>query len=176
MTGVQTCALPIYINVTLRDDTDNVTLGTQTISGGLTAGASRTLNYSWDTQGASLGDHTLTASHDFSDENAANDSKSTTVTITDSAAPSGMHVGDLFPYRSSEGSSWTGYVIVGIEDSDHVAVEGATVYGRWTDNGLAVDECTTDYAGECLMLNTFLSNKTKKTTFTVTNVVYPGLD
>ncbi len=26
------------------------------------------------------------------------------------------------------------------------------------------------------MLNTFLSNKTKKTTFTVTNVVYPGLD
>ncbi len=67
-------------------------------------------------------------------------------------------------------------MIVRIEDSDHVPVEGATVYGRWTGNGLAVDECTTDYAGECLMLNTLLSNKTKKTTFTVTNVVYSGLD
>jgi len=53
------------INVTLTDDTDNVAIGTETISGGLAAGASTTLTFSWDTTDASIGDHTLTASHDF---------------------------------------------------------------------------------------------------------------
>ncbi len=165
------------IIVTLRDDTDGDTIGTQTIVGGLAAGASSTLNYTWDTGSASLGDHSLTASHDFSDENAANNSKSATVTIADTPALStGMHVGDLFPYKSSEGKTWTAYVIVRIEDSEHDPVVGATVYGRWTGNGLAVDECTTDYAGECLMLSTLLPKKTRQVTFTVTGVVYQGLD
>ncbi len=148
------------IVVTLNDDTDNTTIGIQTIVGGLTAGASTTLNYDWDTQSASLGDHTLTASHDFSDENTTNDAQSTTVRVSDDPAPAtGMHVGDLFPYNSSEGKTWSAYVIVRIEDSDHKLVEGATVYGSWTGGGLAVDECLTEYAGECLMLSTFLRKK-----------------
>ena len=165
------------ITVTLHDDTDNVEIGSQTIVGGLAAGASATLDYTWDTQGASLRDHTLTASHDFSDENAANNSKSATVTLGDTPPPAtGMHVGDLFPYSSSEGKTWTAYVIVRIEDSDHNPVEGATVYGTWTGGGLAVDEWPTDYAGECLMLSTLMRKKTRRATFTVTSVVYPGLD
>lgn len=160
------------INVTLRDVTDDVTIDTQTIVGGLAAGASSTLNYTWDTGSASLGDHSLTASHDFSDENTANNSKSATVTIADTPPPAtGMHVGDLFPYRSTEGKTWTAYVIVRIEDSDHDPVVGATVYGSWTGNGLAVDQCETDYAGECLMLTTLLSKRTKQVTFRVTDVV-----
>ena len=68
------------ITVTLSDDTDAVTIGPQTI-GGLVAGASTTLTYSWNTSGASTGDHTLTASHDLSDDNAANNSLSTIVTV-----------------------------------------------------------------------------------------------
>ncbi len=74
------------INVTLTDDTDGVTIGTQTISGGLAAGASVTLTYSWDTGSASTGDHTLTATHDFTDDDASNDSKSTTVTVNEESA------------------------------------------------------------------------------------------
>jgi subtilisin len=68
------------VTVTLSDNTDSVTIGTKTIAG-LTAGASATVTYSWDTSGASLGDHTLIASHDFADEDASNDSSSTVVTV-----------------------------------------------------------------------------------------------
>ncbi len=164
------------INVTLTDDTDGVTIGTQTISGGLAADASTVLNYTWDTNGASIGDHTLTARHDLPDDNAANDSKSTTVTVTQAPDPStGMHVGDLDPYNSSEGKTWTAYVILKVEDESHNPLEGATVYGSWNPGGLAVDECTTDYAGECLMLRTLIPKRTKSATFTVVDVVYPTL-
>lgn len=167
------------IVVTLHDDTEATVIASQTISGGLSAGATTTLSYSWDTQGASLGDHDLIASHDFADDNGGNDSGGATVTISETPPPpppaTGMHVGDLFPYVSNEGSTWTGYVIVRIENGEHSPVEGATVYGTWTGNGLAVDECTTDYAGECLMLSTLLSKKTKSVTFSVADVVYPDL-
>lgn len=74
------------INVTLTDDTDSVTIGTQTILGGLAADASTTLTFSWDTSSASPGDHTLTASHNFADDDASNDSRSTTVSVTEEAA------------------------------------------------------------------------------------------
>jgi hypothetical protein len=74
------------INVTLNDDTDGVTIGIQTISGGLVAGAATILTFSWDTSSASLGDHTLTASHDFADDDASNDSRSTTVSVVEEAA------------------------------------------------------------------------------------------
>ena len=69
------------INVTL---TDGVTIiGAKPITGGLTAGASTTLTFSWNTGEASLGDHTLTASHGFADDNSSNDSNSTTVTVSE---------------------------------------------------------------------------------------------
>ncbi|HKJ69386.1 MAG TPA: hypothetical protein VKA68_15620, partial [bacterium] len=58
-----------------------------------------------------VGDHTLTASHDFSDENATNDSKSTTVTVNEQTTevtvtvidPSSMQAGttvDVIIYGS----------------------------------------------------------------------------
>lgn len=80
------------ITVTLNDDTDAVTIGIQTISEGLAAGASTTLTFSWDTGSASVGDHTLTASHDFSDDDSSNDSKSTTVSIVEEAAVTVMSI------------------------------------------------------------------------------------
>ncbi len=70
------------IDVTLVDETDGVTIGTRTISGGLAAGESVVLTYSWDTSNASEGDHTLTASHNFSDDDSTNDAKSTVVTVS----------------------------------------------------------------------------------------------
>jgi hypothetical protein len=162
--------------VTLADATDAQTIGAQTVAGGLAAGASTTLDFSWGTAGSSIGEHTLTASHDFADANSGNDSRSAVVTISTEPAPAtGMHIGDLFPYNSNEGSSWTAYVIVRVHDSSHDPVEGATVYGSWTGGGLAVDECTTDYAGECLMLSTLMRRNVKRATYTTTNVIYPGL-
>jgi len=160
------------IDVPLVDETDTLDIGTQTIAGGLAAGTSTTLTYSWVTSVASLGSHTLTASQSFADDNGGNDSSGATVEIKVVLPPAtGMHMGDLFPYSSNEGSTWSGYVIVGVHDSNHNPIEGVTVYGSWTGGGLAVDECVTDYAGECLMLSTLLPTSVASVTFTVTDVV-----
>lgn len=50
-------------NVTLTDDTDGVDIGKQWLTD-LTPGTTETLNFDWDTAGASLGSHTLTATAD----------------------------------------------------------------------------------------------------------------
>ncbi|MFO8009149.1 MAG: CARDB domain-containing protein, partial [Candidatus Brocadiia bacterium] len=74
------------IGVTLTDQTDAAIIGTQTVSGGLVPGASATLTFTWDTTGASLGDHVLAAAHDFADDNGTNDSDSATVNVTEESA------------------------------------------------------------------------------------------
>jgi CARDB protein len=66
--------------VVLTDATAAGPIGSQTVSG-LTVGASATLTFSWNTTGAALGSHTLTASHSLADGNAANDQRSTAVTV-----------------------------------------------------------------------------------------------
>ena len=91
------------IEVTLVDDTDGGTIDTQTITGGLDAGISTTLNYSWDTTASSLGPHTLTASHGFADDNAGNDSNSTTVTVNEPGAT--VTVTSIFPATGARGTT-----------------------------------------------------------------------
>ena len=53
----------------------------------LTAGASTILNFTWDTSGASLQDHTLTGTHDLADDNTANDSAAAVVTVNGTPPP-----------------------------------------------------------------------------------------
>src|SRR4029453_11983033 len=78
--------------VTLTDNTAGATIGTQSVAG-VAAGAAPTLNFSWNTTGATTGSHTLAASHDFTDDNSANNSASTSSSV---GAPSAaIHVGDL---------------------------------------------------------------------------------
>ncbi len=73
-------------DVTLTDLTDGSPVLTQTIDG-LTAGASTTLTYQWDTAEESYGDHLLEARHALSDENASNDAATTTVTVNEPTVP-----------------------------------------------------------------------------------------
>lgn len=107
------------IGVSLNDDTDGVLVGSQTISGGLTAGASVTLTFSWDTGSASTGDHTLTATQNFSDDNSANDSKSTVVTVSQPSA--GVTVSDIDPNSVTAGGT------VGVTITGSGFVSGASV-------------------------------------------------
>ena len=90
-------------SVTLQDATAGVSLGTQTVSG-LAVGAVNTVNFTWDLTGASLGDHTLIATHALADDNADNNQRTTVVTVnpkpTDIAvtgitAPARVTVGDI---------------------------------------------------------------------------------
>ncbi len=100
------------INVVLTDDTDGVTINTQTIAGGLTASTSATLTYSWDTGAASLGDHTLTASLNFvGDDNAANDSKSIVTAVNEPSA--GVTVSSIDPNTMQAGTTIDVVTIVG---------------------------------------------------------------
>jgi len=71
-------------SVTLDDQTDGVPIGTKFVSG-LTAGATSTLSYSWSTTSSSIGSHTLVASSQLIDDNAANNTGTATSNII--AAP-----------------------------------------------------------------------------------------
>ncbi|MDP2718902.1 MAG: CARDB domain-containing protein, partial [Dehalococcoidia bacterium] len=91
------------ISVTLADVTDGANIGTQTLAGGLVAGASATLTYSWDTSGATIGQHTLTASQNFPDSNASNDANSTSVNVI--APGAGVTVSSVTPNIIQSGST-----------------------------------------------------------------------
>src|SRR5207249_10001469 len=71
--------VPATFDVTLQDATDGVTIGKQSVAG-LTAGASTTLTFSWNTTGSSLGNPTLTASHRTTSDNPDDHRAPTTVT------------------------------------------------------------------------------------------------
>jgi hypothetical protein len=166
--------------VTLEDATDGVTIGTQTV-GGLTAGADTTLTFAWTTAGASIGTHTLTASHDLAarvpdEADATNDTRSTTSTVTDPAAVNHIHVGDLDGITFKNGKTWSATVEITVHDASHYPINGATVTGVWDPAGFASDECTTGNLGgngTCIVLYPSIPRKQGAVTFTVTGVTMP---
>jgi len=92
-------------NVVLTDATAGVTIGTQTVTG-LAIGASAARSFSWSTTGAALGGHTLVATQTFTDDNSANNQRSTTVSVnpqpadlalTAITAPAQVTQGDTAP-------------------------------------------------------------------------------
>ncbi len=118
------------ITVALSDDTDGITIGTQTITGGLAAGDSTTVNFSWNTSGASIGKHTLTASHDFTDDDGDNDSGSTTVTVQEKPAVPTAYV-NIDMSVQAFWTLWRAAATVTITDGAAV-INRATVRGRWS--------------------------------------------
>ena len=161
-------------DVTLVDATGAATIGTQTVAG-LNAGASATLQFSWNTTGASLGAHTLTATQGFADENAANDQGSRVITVNSPSV--GMHVGDLdaFPMRGA--SSWSATVEIAVHDANHNPVNGATVVGSWSRVGLNANTCTTGSGGgngTCIVLFPSISLNAPQIRFTVSSVTKSG--
>ena len=162
------------IVVALDDVTDSAPIGTQTING-LAAGAIANLTFAWNTAGASIGPHTLEATHEFTDENPGNDAGSTSVTVNPAGTLDGIHVGDLDAITSDDGRTWSAIVEVTVHDGSHNAINGATVTGEWNTNGLASTVCTTgelEGNGTCIFLFPGLRKKNVK--FTVTSVTMAG--
>ncbi len=120
------------ITVILTDDTDGVAIGEQTVGGGLTAGASTTLTYSWQTDDlTSVGDHILTAGHDLADDDTSNDSRSMTVTVqAEPAAPIAYVNIDMA--KQSFWTWWRVTATVTIVDDQAAPIGGATVRGHWS--------------------------------------------
>jgi len=160
------------ITITLTDDTDNVTIGTKTISG-LAAGASTTPTFSWDTTGATIGDHTLTASHDFADDDATNDSKSVTVTISEGADT--MHVSAIDMWYVKRGPNYFVYTKVTIVDESGYPVSDATVYltTMLPDGSTVSDSGIT--GGDGTMTFSVKSQQTGTYTSEVTDVIHASL-
>ena len=161
-------------DVTLRDATDNVALGTQSVAG-LDAGASTTRTFVWNTTGLTTGSHTLTANHTFADENSANDQASTIVTVNPPSI--GMHVGNLTSLVSSGGTSWSATVEIAVHDTNHNVLNGTTVVGTWTPTGLNSNTCTTgDLGGNgtCIVLFPSIRKNRPSVTFTVNSLTKTG--
>jgi len=68
-------------NTTVSDGRDDLAVGQQLVNGGLAVGEFVTLSFAWDTGGANAGVHVLTASHDWADDRAANDTRTATVNV-----------------------------------------------------------------------------------------------
>jgi hypothetical protein len=161
-------------DVTLDDVTDATRVGTQAVAG-LSAGASTSLTFPWNTTGASLGAHTLTAAQTLADDNAANNQASRAITVSSPAV--GMHVGDLDAFPMRGGASWSATVEIAVHDASHNPVNGATVVGNWSRTGLNANTCTTGSGGgngTCIVLFPSIALNAPQIRFTVTRVTKTG--
>ena len=167
--------VPDAFDVTVQDVTDAVTIGTQTVAG-LPAGASTTLTYSWNTGASSLGAHTLTASHNRVDDNAANDQASATVTVNSTSTI--IDIGNLDGSASRNGGgTWSATVEITVVDANNTPVNGAVVVGHWSIIGLNSNTCTTGELGgngTCIMLFPSLKRSVAAVNLTVVSVTMAG--
>lgn len=162
-------------DVSLVDQTDNVGLGTQSLSG-LAAGASATRTFAWNTTSSSLGAHTLVASHTLIDDNAGNNTASRVVQVSE-VDPAQLHIGDLDGSAQRTSNGWSATVNIRVHDASHNSLNGATVVGQWNVAGLASDTCTTGELGSlgtCIVLHPTLKRNTHIVRFTVTSVTMTG--
>lgn len=132
-------------NVSLVDTTAGVNLGTQSVNG-LAVGATNTLNFTWDLTSAALGNHTLLATHDLSDDVAANNQRTSVVSV--SPKPTDLAVtGITGPARVTVGD--TAHVVVTVKNVGELDVGssfnvvltdgyGGVQVGAQTVAGLAV--------------------------------------
>ena len=165
--------VPTTFDVTLQDATDGVTIGKQSVAG-LTAGASTTLKFSWNTTASSFGNHTLSASHTLTDDVPSNNQSTTTVTVNSPSMV--IHIGDLDGFASRNGSNWSVTVELTVHDANHAPLNGATVVGHWSQLGQNSNTCTTgDLGGNgtCTVLFPSLKRSVSSVNFTVVSVTMP---
>jgi len=162
-------------NILVTLTVDGVALPGQTIAGGLAAGASADLVFQWDTTGASIGSHVLEASHNVTDANTGNNSRSTTVNVTSAAGASSVHVGDLDAVKSIKGGSgrWEVLVTVTVHDQDHSPVANATVSGSWSGAASGATSGATGPAGTVTFTTGNMRGGTS-VTFAVNDVTLSG--
>lgn len=138
-------------NVVLTDATAGITIGTQAVTA-LALNASATRSFSWNTATVPLGGHTLVATQTLTDDNAANDTRSASVTVNPApadlavvavTAPGQVTVGDTAPImvtvQNVGGQDVTANVDVVLTDG----TAGNAVIGTQTIPGLALGASAT---------------------------------
>jgi hypothetical protein len=158
-------------DVVLTDGTaGNAVIGTQTIPG-LAMGVTATRTFSWNTGGAALNGHILTATQKFSDANSGNNARATVVSVN----PPSLHVGNLGGAGDTTGSTtaWVATAQVTAHDSRHNPVNGVTVRGLWNGSSPEIS-CTTNETGTCSVVLSSIPNATRMVSFAVTGMTLAG--
>jgi hypothetical protein len=160
-------------DVVLTDGTaGDATIATQTIAG-LAAGASATRTLSWNTAGAALNGHTLTATQLLADNNSTNNARAIGITVN----PPSVHVGNLDAVATSGGETWSVTVVITAHDVRHNPLSGVTVRGLWNGSSDAMGECTTGTAGgagTCSVVLSAIPNSTWIVSFAVSDMTLSG--
>src|SRR3989449_627676 len=165
-------------NVSLQDVTANAAIGPSQSVPGLAVGASAPVTFSWSTStSTTIGNHTITGSHDLIDGRAANNQASTNVTVNAPAGPNTMHVGNLDATTSSSGNRWSATVEITVHDENHNLLNGATVVGHWSQLGTNSNTCTTgDLGGNgtCVVVFPSLRRSVTSVNMTVVSITLAG--
>ncbi len=129
---------------------------------------------SWNTSGASDGDHTVAATVTDTIGQTASDSFNVTV---NNSAPSALHVGDLDGTSTSRGWwRWRATVTIAVHDENHNPVSGATASGGWSGAYSGTGSCTTGSNGHCSVTSGNIRGwSSNSVTFTVGNVAHATL-
>jgi hypothetical protein len=149
-------------DVSLRDATDDLPIGTQTV-GELAPGASATKTFGWATTSSSIGVHTLSASHNLTDDVGSNNALSATTTVNAPGSATGIHIGDLDGRTTGNTTTWSAIVEITVHDVNHNPLNGATVRAVWSVAGLSSNTCTTGDLGgngSCIMLISAMKRST----------------
>ena len=164
-------------DVALTDGTaGNAILGTQTIFG-LAAGASSTLTFNWNTAGAGIWGHILTATQQQADANSSNNARATSITVN----PPRAHVGNLDGFANSGvpgDTTWSATVRITAHDAKHNPLNGVTVNGTWNGSGPDATCVTSDDGGggtgTCTVVLSSIPNATQYASFAVSGMSLPG--
>lgn len=158
--------------VSLTDTTDAVTIiGSEPVS--LNADDSTVVSFDWDTTDASIGEHTLLAEASAveGETDTADNSMTTTVTIKEKSTTT-MHVLAIdmaLSTRTAGRNKFTkALATITIVDASGNPVEGATVYGSWSDATTDTDSGVTDSEGKVTLVSDEVKNPPSGTTFTFT--------
>jgi hypothetical protein len=85
-----------------------------------------------------------------------------------------VHVSDLDGNGTSQGSKWTAFVTISVEDNNGAPVAGATVSGSWSNGANGNANCVTNGSGQCTVSKNNLRNNIQSVNFNVTNVSAGG--
>ncbi|MBW1939546.1 MAG: S8 family serine peptidase [Deltaproteobacteria bacterium] len=115
---------------------------------------------------AGSGGYTVTLT--VTDDGGLTDSSLQTVNVEE---PSNgiIFVSDLDRSSTSQGSKWTAEVTIEVSDAIG-AIDGATVYGDWSDRAVGSASCTTNSSGTCLVSYSGIHKKVPSVTFTIADI------
>jgi hypothetical protein len=156
--------------VVLTDATAGVTIGTQTVAG-LAVGATATLDFPWNTAGATTTGHTLIARQLLADANSTNDARAIGIIVS----PPSVHAGNLAGVAAWSGTTWSATVEITVHDSRHDLVNGVIVRGSW--GGSNTRECTTGEtgtSGTCRVVFSSIPASTWLASFSVSGMTRAG--